>query len=448
MLSAADNDLLTRTGAETPMGQLFRRFWTPVLLAQELPERDGAPVRVRVMGEDFIAFRDSGGRVGVVEPHCPHRGANLFWGRNEQGGLRCAFHGWKFDVEGNCLDTPCVPQGANYKNSVKLRALPVEERGDMIWAYLGPPETKPPFPAIEFTMLPAEQRFVSKKLQECNWAQACEGGLDTAHFSYLHMSVAESDEDFMASMARSDASIQQERVKWMRDDGAPRFTVIPHDAGLVIGGARQASPGNLYWRISQFLMPNHGYTPNAFPGENYHGQTWVPIDDRSCWVYCYTWNPERPITQAERAKFSEGFAVHAEVDSGWKPLRNRSNDYLIDRADQKYRSFTGIVGVSEQDACIQDSQGYIADRTREHLGPTDLGIVRFRQLILGAAKALVDGTEPKAASLPDSYLVRCGGAVVDASRTLADLMIDRFGAPSGHVGAIKTRSDTVARISS
>ena len=202
MLGATDNELLTRTGPGTPMGELFRRFWTPVLLSQELRERDGPPVRLRVMGEDFIAFRDTDGRVGVVEPHCPHRGANLFWGRNEQQGIRCAFHGWKFDVHGNCLDTPCVPQGANYKNSVRLRALPVEERGDMIWAYLGPVETKPPFPAIEFTLLPAEKRFVSKKLQECNWAQACEGGLDTAHFSYLHMSVSESDEDFMTSMAR------------------------------------------------------------------------------------------------------------------------------------------------------------------------------------------------------------------------------------------------------
>jgi nitrite reductase/ring-hydroxylating ferredoxin subunit len=434
MLSAADNQMLTRTGADAPMGQLFRRFWIPVLLSQELPERDGPPVRLRVMGEDLIAFRDTSGRVGVVEPHCPHRGANLFWGRNEQDGLRCAFHGWKFDVDGKCLDTPCVPQGANYKNSVRIKSYPVEERGDIIWAYMGPPQCRPPFPAMEFTMVPPSHRFVSKKLQECNWAQACEGGLDTAHFSYLHMSVAETDKDFMASMARSDASIQRERLRWMKDDGAPRFTIIPHEVGLVIGGARHADPGNIYWRISQFLMPNHGYTPNAFPGESYHGQTWVPIDDKSCWVYCYTWNPEREITEAERTRFRGGFAVHAEVDGNWVPVRNRRNDYLIDRADQKHNSFTGIVGVSEQDACIQDSQGAIADRTREHLGPTDLGIVKFRQMILGAAKALVAGIEPKAAYLPAAYAVRCGGAVTTASKTLADVMTERFGAPSGASG--------------
>lgn len=433
MLNDADNKLLARTGPGTPMGDLFRRFWTPVLLSQELPEPDCPPVRLRVMGEDLLAFRDSSGRVGLVDPRCTHRGADLFWGRNEKNGLRCAYHGWKFDVEGKCVDRPSMPQGTAIPSTVHLQAYPVEERGDFVWAYLGPPETKPPFPDLEFTQLAPQHRFVSKKLQECNWAQACEGGLDTAHFSFLHMSVAESDEVFMQTMSRADASQQQDRVRWMRDDGAPRFTVIPHDAGLAIGGARDADPGNTYWRISQFLMPNHGFTPNAFPGESYHGQTWVPIDDHSCWIYCYTWNPERPITEQERAKYRAGFAVHAEVGPDWVPLRNRANNYLVDRVEQKHRSFTGITGVSEQDACIQDSQGYIADRTREHLGPTDVGVVKFRQLVLGAAKALMNGTPPLAASRPQAYAVRCGGAVTPTSRTMAEVMTERFGSPSGHV---------------
>jgi phthalate 4,5-dioxygenase len=432
MLSAEDNEILTRTGADTPMGDLFRRFWIPALLSQELPEPDGPPVRVKLLGEDLIAFRDTSGRVGLVEPHCPHRGANLFWGRNEENGIRCAFHGWKFDVEGKCLDTPCVPAGATVKDKVRLKAYATEERGEMIWAYMGPPEHKPPFPDLEFTMLPASRRFVSKKLQECNWAQACEGGLDTAHFSFLHMAVAKQEEEFNSAMARSDASQQLQRVKWMRDDGVPRFTIIPHDVGIVIGGARRADPGQTYWRVSQFLLPNHGYTPNAFPGESYHGQTWVPIDDHSCWIYCYTWNPERDITEAERRKYRGGFAVHAEVDAKWVPLRNRANDYMIDRDEQKHRSYTGIVGVSEQDAAIQDSQGDIADRTREHLVPTDAGIVRFRRLMLGAAKALTLGEEPKAASMPRAYLVRCGGAVTPEEIALADVMTQRFGSPSGH----------------
>ncbi|MGE4239993.1 Rieske 2Fe-2S domain-containing protein [Ramlibacter sp.] len=440
MLSFADNEMLTRTGEGTPMGTLFRRFWTPFLLSQELPEPDAPPVRVRVMGEDLVAFRDTRGRVGLVEPQCPHRGANLFWGRNEDNGLRCAFHGWKFDVEGRCVDMPCVPNGANYMKTIRLKSYEVEERGGMLWAYMGPPEAKPTFPAIEFTMLPASHVFVSKKLQECNWAQACEGGLDTAHFSYLHMAVSASEEEFMKTMSRADASQQFQRVKWMKDDGAPRFTIIAHDAGIVIGGARTADPGNTYWRISQFLMPNHGYTPNAFPGESYHGQTWIPIDDHSCWIYCYTWNPERPITEAERRKYAGGFAVHAEVDEKWIPIRNRSNDYLIDRVEQKHRSFTGITGVSEQDACIQDSQGWIADRTREHLGPTDMGVVQFRKLVLGAAKALAGGEEPKAAGAPQAYAVRCGGAITPDAVPLADVMTQRFGSPTGRYDAPSPQS--------
>jgi hypothetical protein len=318
------------------------------------------------------------------------------------------------------------------KNSVRLKAYPTEERGEMIWAYMGPAERKPAFPAVEFTMLPQSRRFVSKKLQECNWAQACEGGLDTAHFSYLHMAVSKDEELFNQAMARSDASQQQQRVKWLRDDGAPKFTIIPHDVGLVIGGARRADAGHTYWRVSQFLMPNHSYTPNAFAGESFHGQTWVPIDDHSCWIFCYTWNPERDLTEDERRKYRTGFAVHAEVDAKWVPIRNRGNDYLIDREAQKHHSFTGIVGVSEQDACIQDSQGFIADRTREHLAATDAGIVRFRQLVMGAAKSLAAGTEPKAASLPDRYLVRCGGAVTSDEIPLAHVMTERFGSPSGH----------------
>jgi phenylpropionate dioxygenase-like ring-hydroxylating dioxygenase large terminal subunit len=434
MLSAEDNEMLARTGPGTPMGDLFRRFWIPVLLSQELSEPDGPPVRVKVMGEDLVAFRDSRGRVGLAEPHCPHRGANLFFGRNEKNGIRCAFHGWKFDVDGNCVDMPSVPDSANYCKAIKLKTYPTREWGDMIWAYMGPGDTVPDIAALEFAMVPANHRFVSKKLQECNWAQACEGGLDTAHFSYLHMSVAESEDEMMAAVSHADASIQPERIRWMKNDGTPRFTTIEHSAGIVIGGARKADGNDLYWRITQYLLPNHSLTPNAFPGENYHGQTWVPIDDHSCWVYCYTWNPDRPITDAEREKFRDSFAVHAKVDADWVPLRNRSNDYLIDRDEQKHRSYTGIVGVSEQDACIQDSQGVIVDRTREHLGPTDLGIVRFRQLILQSAKSLREGVEPEAASKPNAYTVRCGGAVADQSNTLSDVMSDRFGSPSGYVG--------------
>ena len=428
MLDAAQNEILTRTGPGTRMGGLFRRFWIPVLLSRELPKPDHPPLRVRLMGEDWIAFRDSDGRVGLVEPSCPHRGANLFYGRCEKGGLRCAYHGWKFDVDGNALDLPTMepgPQTDRMRDRIRLKAIPVREWGDMVWAYLGPAAAMPGLPQMEFAMLPATHRFVSKKLQQCNWAQSCEGGLDTAHFSFLHMSVAEEETEAMTVLRRTEAD--PDRVRWMRKDGAPRFTVLEHEAGLVMGAARRADGDNLYWRISQFLMPNHGLAPSAFKGELYHGQTWVPIDDTSCWIYCYSWNPDRPLTQAERDKLASGHTVHAAVDEKWVPFRNRDNDYLIDRDDQRLHSYSGIVGVSEQDAAIQDSQGLIADRSREHLGPTDLGIVRFRRLMLESAASLAVGEEPPAVAAPEAYCVRGGSAVAPISTSMETVMVERFG---------------------
>jgi phenylpropionate dioxygenase-like ring-hydroxylating dioxygenase large terminal subunit len=294
MLSAADNELLTRTGAGTPMGEYFRRFWLPVLLAQEVAEPDGPPVRVTVLGEELVAFRDTDGRVGLIDPRCPHRGADLFFGRNEECGLRCVYHGWKFDVHGRCVDLPTLPPESGFRDRVRVTAYPTREWGDLVWAYLGPPALQPPLPDLEFARLPAAHRFVSKKLQQCNWAQACEGALDTAHFSFLHMPVWSGEAAIDAAVSRS--SVDRERTRWMRDDPRPEFDVVPHPVGFVAGAARQADGDDRYWRIAQFMLPNHALTPNAFPGENIHGQTWVPIGDEAAWVFCYTWNPDRPLT--------------------------------------------------------------------------------------------------------------------------------------------------------
>jgi phenylpropionate dioxygenase-like ring-hydroxylating dioxygenase large terminal subunit len=440
MLSAQGNELLTRTGPGTPMGEYFRRFWIPVLLSQELPEPDCPPVRVKVMGEDLVAFRDTEGRVGLLDPRCPHRGANLFFGRNEACGIRCAYHGWKFDVDGRCVELPTLPAASRYREKVRVAAHPTREWGDFIWAYLGPPELEPMLPELEFALVPPSHRFVSKKLQQCNWAQSAEGGIDTAHFSFLHMSVATSDAERDAVISRSSAD--RDRTRWMRDDPMPEFHVEPFDAGLAIGAARRADGDQRYWRISQYLLPNHGLAPNAFAGENYHGQTWVPITDELTWVYCYTWNPDRPLTEAERAKFRAGRSVHAEVDPRWVPIRNRDNDYLIDRLDQKLRTFTGIRGVSEQDAAIQDSQGVIADRTREHLGPTDAAIIQFRRMMLAGARDLRAGVEPAAARLGALYTVRSGSALADRSVSFAEVMQARFGDRLGRATGGRTTASS------
>ncbi len=425
MLSAADNELLTRTGAGTAMGELFRRFWLPVLLAQELPDPDGPPVRVKVLDEDLVAFRDTDGRVGLLDPRCPHRGANLFFGRNEACGLRCAYHGWKFDVDGRCVDMPTMAPASSFRERVRTGAYPTREWGDFVWAYLGPSALTPALPELEFARLPAAHRFVSKKLQQCNWAQACEGALDTAHFSFLHMPVWSADDAVDAAVSRS--SVDRQRTRWMRDDPRPEFEVVGHDVGFVAGAARTADGDARYWRIAQFMLPNHALTPNAFPGENIHGQTWVPITDEAAWVFCYTWNPDRPLTEEERRAYRAGRTVHAEVDARFVPLRNRDNDYLIDRDAQKRRTFTGIQGVSEQDAMIQDSQGWIADRTREHLGPTDAAIIEFRRRLLRGARDLRAGIEPAAARDGAGYRLRGGSIVADRGLSFADVMQKRFG---------------------
>ena len=337
MLSANDNELLTRTGPGTPMGDLLRRFWAPVLLATEVPEPDCPPVRVDVLGEELVAFRDTSGAVGLVEGRCPHRQAELFWGRNEECGLRCVYHGWKFDVSGACLDMPSEPPESQFKDKVGITAYPTREWGGYIWAYMGPPDLpQPELPDFEWAHVPESHRYVSKKLQQCNWAQSVEGAIDTAHFSFLHMLVDLPDDAPAA-------------LRYMKADGSPRFTLRPTEAGFVIGGARFAEEDSFYWRITQFLAPNHSLAPGAERGQNINGQTWVPIDDESCWIYTYTWNPDRPITAEELAIIKGGKAsIHSIVDEQYRPIRNRANDYLVDREAQRTTSYTGVQGISEQ----------------------------------------------------------------------------------------------------
>ncbi|WP_245150584.1 Rieske 2Fe-2S domain-containing protein [Pollutimonas harenae] len=420
------------------MGQLLRRFWMPILLSEELPEPGCPQKKVKILGEDLLAFRDSDGRLGLVHPVCPHRGANLYYGRNEEGGLRCVFHGWKFDVEGNCVDMPTAPCNSPYKDRMKITAYPVKEAGNIIWAYLGPAEHMPDLHSMEFLLVPESHRYVSKKWQDCNWVQCLEGAIDTAHFSFLHMVIASDEKkalDLMQHAAIGSQSVKNDRIRWVKEDPMPKFEINEFPAGLTIGGARQADNDELYWRIAQFLMPNHALVPSAFPGENYHGQTWAPASDTSCWIYNYTWNPDRPLTEEEREACRKGMTVHAEVDENYYPIRGPHNDYLLDREEQKHSSFTGIKGVSEQDAAVQNSQGPIVDRSKENLGATDIGLVKFRQYMLKRAKALAqEGQEPAEARNADKYAVRSGGWVASAEKKLSVVMQERFGHPVGYAG--------------
>ncbi|HLS85196.1 MAG TPA: Rieske 2Fe-2S domain-containing protein, partial [Burkholderiales bacterium] len=354
MLSAQDNELLTRSGPGTPGGAYFRRFWLPVALSRQIPEPDCPPIRLKVLGEDLIAFRDTKGRVGVVEPRCPHRGASLYYGRNEECGLRCVYHGWKFDVEGHCMEIPNAPPDSRYKDRIRLLAYPTREYGEIVWAYMGPADAEPAaeIPQLEFGLVPSSHRYVTKRLQQCNWAQSIEGALDTAHASFLHMPAPVQVANLSPGVA---VPVDEARARWIRNDPMPQFNIAEHEAGFVIGASRAADGDELYWRTTQFMLPSHATTPSALPGETYFGYTWVPIDDVSCWIYTYAWNPDRPLSESEREKFGSGrLGTIGAVDENYVPLRNRENDYLIDRHDQRTRTYTGVQGVAEQDAMIQD----------------------------------------------------------------------------------------------
>ncbi len=435
MLSIEDNELLTRTGADTPMGQYFRRFWLPVALVEELPEPDGPPLRVTVMGEALVAFRDTKGQVGLLDARCPHRGADLFFGRNEECGLRCVYHGWKFDVRGKAMDLPNIPAGARHHQTIAAKAYPTREWGGILWAYMGPnaaalPDNRlPELPQLEFGLVAPESRYVTKQFVDCNWAQIMEGDLDTSHFSFLHMPAPS-----VASNENPDAPADAQRLRWIRNDPMPQFSILQHDAGFVVGGMRAADDGRNYWRITQFTVPANGTGPSTFPGETYFGFTMVPVTDQTCWMYCYAWNPDHPIGDEERAKLQQGHGIIANTGADYVPLRNRGNDYLIDRENQRNVSYTGVKGLAEQDLMIQESQGRIVDRSNETLTATDAAVVRFRRTLLEGAKALATtGSEPAAPWQPDAYRVRPGSWIAGNDASFEEVMLQRFNDPLGRV---------------
>jgi len=381
MLRKEQNDFVTQTGPGTPMGRLFRSYWTPVLLAEELQERDCPPVRVKVLSERLVAFRDTMGRYGLIDEFCAHRGASLWFGRNEECGLRCPYHGWKFDVNGQCLEVPSEPTESGYVKKIKLKSYPLVERGGVLWTYMGPPEQQPPLPEWEFAMVPAKQRFVSKRIQECNWLQAMEGGIDSSHVSFLHRGNISTDPLFKGAKGN----------QYNLSDARPVFEVVESAGGLFIGARRNAENGNYYWRITQYVLPSFTMiAPRG--GHTVHGHFWIPIDDENCWAWSYDYHPTRNITAAERQAMEEGKGIHCKYVPGtYRPLANKDNDYLMDREAQKRGdTYSGIEGIAIQDGSLQESMGPIIDRTKENLVSTDNGIIMARHRLVRAAKALVE----------------------------------------------------------
>jgi len=378
MITAKQNDDLTRTGPGTLMGDLFRRYWLPALHASELPAPDCPPVRVKLLSENLIAFRDTLGRLGLIDEFCAHRGVSLWFGRNEECGLRCPYHGWKYDVSGQCVDLPSEGDSGPMRQRIKLKSYPCIEAGGVIWTYMGPPELKPAPPAFEWVSVAPERRFVSKRLQECNYLQALEGGIDSSHVSFLHSGALKSDPLFVGSKG----NVYNER------DRMPQFDVVEFEGGLLIGARRNAENNRYYWRITPWILPTHTIIPPR-ADHPLGAHVWVPIDDQNNWAWSINYHPARALTADERAAMTSGQGIHNKYVPGtFVPLANKTNDYLMDRAAQKAgKHFSGVEGIAMQDASLQESMGPIQDRTRENLCPTDRGIVMTRRMLLQAAES-------------------------------------------------------------
>ena len=388
MLSAQDNALLTRTDPGTAMGETLRRYWVPALLASELPEPDGEPVRVKLLGEQLVAFRDTSGRVGLVDEFCPHRAASLWLGRNEHDGLRCVFHGWKFDVNGNCLDQMNEPEELRFCHKVHLKAYPTVELGGLIWAYMGPSDKTPELPKFEWACAPDSHRQVSKTWEECNWLQGLEGGIDTSHAPILHRTL------------KVDAGTYGISPETLRVRGkAPKLELDLQDYGYVYAGLREQPDGNVYVRTYHYVMPWTQVRAHQIQGGGYQeflpivrGHMWVPMDDHNCMVYnwIYTFGDE-PLTDRMRALEA---GSGREVLPNFRKVANRDNGYFMDRARQRTQNFSGIDGVNIQDHAVQESMGRIVDRSREHLGPADKAVIATRKLLLDATRTVQAGGDP------------------------------------------------------
>jgi nitrite reductase/ring-hydroxylating ferredoxin subunit len=376
MLTTEQNRLLTQTDAGTPMGRLVRQHWVPFAREAEIPGADEPPERIRLLGENLVMFRDSEGRPALFDELCPHRRASLFFGRNEDCGIRCVYHGWKFDVTGQCVDMPSEPPASRMKENVRARAYPVRIGAGLAWAYLGD-DAPPELPAFEWMAVPATQRHASRWVQDCNFVQAMEGELDEAHVSFLHRRLD-------APAVAKDSLVGGYFV----EDTAPRWSVLDTPVGIACGARRTVDDGARYlWRINQFAAPF--YTLIA-PSDDPHSRVfraWVPRDDESCWVICVTWRDDGPVGETELGLWRNGEVAHRRVEEGTtRPTENRRNNYGIDREQQRTISFTGIHGIRSQDAVVTESPGPIVDRSHEHLGSSDLAVVMLRRSMLQAAR--------------------------------------------------------------
>ncbi|MGH7367894.1 MAG: Rieske 2Fe-2S domain-containing protein, partial [Candidatus Rokuibacteriota bacterium] len=395
----------TRVGPGTPMGETMRRYWIPALLGRELPEPDCAPVRVRLLGEDLVAFRDSRGRVGLLAERCPHRQASLYFGRNEECGLRCAYHGWKYDVDGQCVDMMNEPAEQSFAHKIRAAAYPTVEAGGLVWAYLGPADRRPPLPHFAWTQAEPTHRHVSKVIQETNWLQGVEGGIDTSHAPILHRVL--DPESSRPGFKVGDPFVRGK---------APRIELDVTDYGYRYAGLRPLGDSEMHVRAYYFILPFHQIRP-ARIGESARGTTgasghiWVPMDDETTLVYNWEHSVTDPLTDEERLERRLGNGPMDVDQTTFRGKRNRGNNYMLDRRVQKSETFTGIEGINVQDRAIQESMGSIVDRTKEHLGPADRAVIQARRLLLEATRTVEAGGTPPGVE-PSYYTLQPAEAVI------------------------------------
>ncbi len=411
MLSKEDNELVTRVGPGTPMGNLMRQYWLPAMLSSELPSADSDPQRVMLLGEQLIAFRDSTGKVGLLQNNCPHRGASLFFGRNEEldPGLRCVYHGWKFATDGTCLDMPNEPAESDFRSKVRAVAYPTHERGGIVWAYMGPRQEPPPLPDLEPNMLPDDQIVLTAVQRECNWLQGLEGDIDTSHLGFLHLGAVEPEDTRPGTFAY-----------YTVNDRAPRYQVVDTEYGAMYGAYRPGLDGQHYWRFAQFLFPCYAMIPTGVLGLQVLTRAWVPMDDEH--MMFFSMGSQAAQAQLTNVNANRRMARNRPGEdlvpnsTDWfgrfRLAANSTNDYRIDRDRQRRREdFTGIPGIHTQDQAITESMGTILDRSNERLGTSDVMVIRVRRRLMEAARALEErGLTPPGVDRPEVYGVRSGGA--------------------------------------
>ncbi len=379
MLTREENRLLTQVGAGTPQGDVLRRYWLPALLCEEVAVPDGTPVPVRLLGEDLVAFRDTRGRVGLVGERCPHRLASLVIARNEDCGLTCLYHGWKFDVDGNCVDMPTEPEGYGFKHRVRIASYPTREAGGIVWTCLAPAGEEPTFPAFGWTALPAGQRGIVKIGIRANYLQSIEGAIDSAHSWFLHRG---SSRDWQK---RFDVSTDQS-PKLEAEDTAYGFRYA------AIRRPTQRPDEEKYVRVTLFAAPSTAFIPPPLDaGLPAHTQIFVPVDDERTMLYdVFHSQNGTPVDQSELRR-----SLHAQpdvdLDADWYRFATAQNRWRQDRAAMKAGSWTGIEGFQNQDIAAQESMGPVVDRSQEHLGTSDVAIIRMRRRQLDNVRRFAAG---------------------------------------------------------